>query len=213
MKPEDISLQLLREAPWNSNEIDSSMESRLRASVNLFGQVLNLVVRPIGNGIFEVLSGNQRLRLLREQGLDRTMCVVVDLDDAHARLLAQALNHIHGEDNAGLRAQVFREILEELPQEIVLSLLPETASSLHGFVTLGQADIAERLRAWELTQDARLKHFTAQLTAAQMEVVMEAIGRLMGAVRVGDGGNPNRKGIALYMLCKSYLESEDSKCR
>jgi len=211
VKVEEISLQLLREATWNSNEIDSPMESRLRASLDRFGQVQNLVVRPIGNGVFEVLSGNQRLRLMREQGLDRTMCVVVDLDDAHARLLAQALNHVHGEDNPGLRAQVFREILEDLPQETVLSVLPETAKSLQGIVLLGQADIAERIRTWQLTQDARLKHFTAQLTASQMEVVMEAIGRLMGAARAGEGGNPNRRGIALYRLCQEYLEREGSQ--
>ena len=62
------------------------------------------MVRPIGNERYEVLAGNQRLRVLRELDVDSVHCVVVDLDDADARLLAQALNRIHGDDDLELRA-------------------------------------------------------------------------------------------------------------
>ncbi len=61
------------------------------------------MVRPIGNERYEVLAGNQRLRVLRELDVDSVHCVVVGLDDADARLLAQALNRIHGDDDLGLR--------------------------------------------------------------------------------------------------------------
>ena len=72
--------------------------SGLRSSISKYGLVQNLVVRRIGDK-YEVLSGNQRLKLLREFNVKIVPGVIVDLDDAHARLLAQALNHIHGDDD------------------------------------------------------------------------------------------------------------------
>ena len=50
---------------------------------------------------------------------------VVNLDDTHAQLLAQALNHIGGEGNLGLKAELMREVLADLPEEQVLSALQE----------------------------------------------------------------------------------------
>jgi len=44
------------------------MLQRLRSSILKYGFIQNLVVRRIDNG-YEVLSGNQRLKLLRELNL------------------------------------------------------------------------------------------------------------------------------------------------
>ena len=104
MKVIDLPLVQLREAPWNPNRMEPAVQARLRTSVSRFGLVVNLVVRPLDDDSYEVLSGNQRLHLLQELDYANVPCVVVDLDDASARLLAQALNRIHGEDDLGLRA-------------------------------------------------------------------------------------------------------------
>ncbi len=75
-------------------------------------------------------------------------CVVVSADDAEARLLAQALNHIAGTEDIGLRAETLRRILESLSQDEVLALLPETAESLEQLTSMGEEDLSEHLRAW-----------------------------------------------------------------
>ncbi len=145
-----INLQLsqLQAATWNANRMDSAALSRLRESLSRYGMVLNLVVRSQADGYYEVLSGNQRLTVLMELGYGEVPCVVVKVDDAHARLLAQALNRIQGEDDLGLKAELVREVLKTLPQEDVLSLLPETTESLQALSSLGQADMAEYLQNW-----------------------------------------------------------------
>ena len=134
--------------------------------------------------------------------------MVVELDDARARLLSQALNHIKGDDDLGLRAGLVRQMLEALPQEELLAVLPETSESLQALASAGQEDLAEHLRAWEAAQSARLKHLQLQLTAGQLEVVEQALRRFIPSARGERQGNPNVRGIAMFLLCKDYLEKD-----
>lgn len=201
----DLSVDPLREAPWNPNIMDGEMLERLRVSISLYGLVEPLVVRPDGSETYEVLSGNQRLHLLKEQEYTIAPCVVIDVDDAHATLLAQALNHVHGTDDLGLRAELMREVLAAVPQNEVLSLLPETPESLRDLASLGQGDLAVHLQAWQRAQAARLRHLQFQLTDAQLEVVEETLARVLPRVRDAQGTSPNVRGTALYLLCRDYL--------
>ena len=108
----ELPLAQLVDAPWNPNQMSPAMLTRLQNSIRRYGLVENLVVRGIAGGLKEVLSGNKKLEVLKQLGQQLVPCVVVDLDDSQARLLAQALNVIQGEDNLGLRAEVMRKIIE-----------------------------------------------------------------------------------------------------
>ena len=91
-------------AQWNPNEMDTDMLSHLLHSVQRFDLVVPLVVRKVGDNRYETIGGAQRLSILRELGMTTAPCVVVEADDSEARLLGQALNHVAGSDNLGLRA-------------------------------------------------------------------------------------------------------------
>ena len=95
----ELPLVCLHPAHWNPNTLAPPKRSQLKSSVTMFDIVENLVVRVLANNTYEVLSGNQRLEVYREMGLKTAPCVVVDLSDAEARLLAQVLNRLHGEDD------------------------------------------------------------------------------------------------------------------
>ena len=206
MRVVNLHVRGLMPAAWNANIMDDEGQRRLEASLERYGLVQNLVVRPVGSGAYEVLSGNQRLMALKETGVARVPCVVVELDDAQARLLAQAMNRINGEDDLGLRAELIRQVLKEVPKAEVLALLPETAESLKGLETLGLADLTEHLQAWEYAQATRLRHLTVQLTGEQLHTVEEAFERV-GEGDTSNDGNPNTKGNALYRLSKHFLET------
>ena len=209
MKVIDLPMTSIRPADWNPNRMDEAMRSRMRASVERFGMVAPLVVRAIGAGMYEIIGGEQRFIALSETKAVSASCVVVTADDAEARLLAQALNHIAGTEDIGLRAETLRSILESVPQAEILSLLPETAESLEQLVSIGEEDLSEHLRAWNRAQSARLKHMTFQLTEEQLTVVNRALERSMAdAPAAGDGvGNPNQRGNALYHLSRAYLQT------
>ena len=87
-----------------------------------------------------------------------------------------------------------------------LAVLPESADSLRALAALGQQDLAEYLEDWQRAQGARLHHFTAQLTSDQLAVVRETLEPFLAQVAPGDGGNPNRQGLALLLLCQTYRE-------
>ena len=110
----EIPLERLVEDGDNANQMGEGMLQRLRNSITRYGLLENLLVRPLANGSYQVLSGNQRLKVLKEMKICTVPCEVVEVDDAHARLLAQALNHIRGEDDLGLQAESIREILRSI---------------------------------------------------------------------------------------------------
>ena len=86
----------------------------------------------------------------------------------------------------------------------MLSILPETTESLNELASLGTANLSEHLQAWQEAQAARLRHLTFQLTPVQLELVEEALERTMdGAAK--PNANPNRRGNALFNLCKEFL--------
>lgn len=204
----ELSIEVLKEAIWNVNQVDEAMMQRLRVSIGKYGLVQNLVVRQIGND-YEVLSGNHRLRLLHEMLIKKVPCVVVDVDDAHARLLAQALNHIHGDDDLGLRAELIREVMQVLPEEEVLAVLPDTMDGLKGMAHLGQETMAGYLQNWEKARAIRLRNLIFKLTQEQLQSVEKAIDQILPEAKRQQGISPNARGTALYLICKSFIEEEN----
>ena len=160
---------------------------------------------PLSQRLLEPLRRSVELRHLYVGAaqLDERVSVA-DGGDEEAMLLGQALNHIAGSDNLGLRAHVLRDLLESLPQQEILDLLPETSRSLQELTNLGEQSIAQALRQWEQMQKARLRHLAFQLTDAQLVVVVEALEHLNPLTELHPG-NPNRRGTALYLLCQWYL--------
>lgn len=210
MRLVDVSIESISPPPWNPNEMDQPMLDHLRCSIQRFGFVTPLVVRLVDDDRYETIGGAQRLSILKEMGVSAAPCVVVTADNTEARLLGQTLNHVAGSDNLGLRAQVLRDVLDSLPQQEVLDLLPETSASLEALTSVGHQSIAQALRNWEQIQKAKLRHLGFRLTDGQLKVVEEVLEQLNPLIVV-DQGNPNRRGMALHLLCVRFLEGQSQE--
>jgi ParB family transcriptional regulator, chromosome partitioning protein len=206
MKTTEIPIENILAAPWNANVMDARTIQRLRESISRYGLIQPLVVRQISKLQYEVLSGNQRLKVLKENKFTRVPCVIVNLDNAEAMLLAQALNGIHGDDDLAMKGAMLNQILSSIPKEKVLSLLPETAESLNALSTIGQDDLAEHLKVWQQAQSARLKHMQLQFSNEQLQTVEQALDMVIAKAKNTSSNNPNLRGTAMYLLARYYLE-------
>jgi DNA modification methylase len=150
----ELPLELLDEAPWNANRVSDRVLERIRRSLSEFGVVENLVARPhpVEPKRFEVVSGNHRLRLLRELGYATAPVVLVKLDDAEARLLAQTLNRTRGTDDPRAYARLLEEALERFTPAHVAAFLPESEATIERLLRRYRTDEPEQ--AHELTPPA-----------------------------------------------------------
>jgi hypothetical protein len=130
--PRELPLELLDEAGWNANRVSKPVLERIRRSLSEYGVVENLVARPHPSeaGRFEVISGNHRLRLLRELGYVTAPVLVVELDDAQARLLAQTLNRTRGVDDPVAYARLLEQLLQSYTPGRVAEFLPESEATI-----------------------------------------------------------------------------------
>jgi DNA modification methylase len=130
LKVKQIAVDELHNAPWNANRVPDDVLDKVRRSIAEFGVVENLVARPRPEGGYEVISGNHRLGIYREMGLTRAPVHVLEVDDAHARVLAQTLNRTRGQDDAEAYAQLLTDVLAEMDMDEVLSFLPESEKTI-----------------------------------------------------------------------------------
>ena len=202
----NVPAAALRAAPWNPNNMTAAMEAHLAASLDRFGLVVPVVVRPDGPDHYEVIGGNQRLAALQARGVDPIPCVVVSVDYTEARLLAQALNAIHGADDWNAKAALVRDLLAALPAETVAALLPDTPTALASWATLGQQGpdtLAQAVTVWAQAKAVRLERVSFPFTADQKATVEAAVARALPTVDAA--ATPNRRALALVTICTEWL--------
>jgi DNA modification methylase len=146
MDAQQLPVVSLVEAEWNANRVSRALLEKIRRSLREFGVVENLVARPHPErpGCFEVISGNHRLRLLRELGHLTAPVVVVELDDGQARLLAQTLNRTRGSDNPQAYARLLEELLASFEAATVADFLPETEATIERLLREYSPGVAEQ---------------------------------------------------------------------
>lgn len=142
-----IPLQQLRRAPWNANVVPAAVLEKVKQSIVTFGVVQNLVVRALPRDIladqldhlhYETIGGNHRLDLYRELKINPAPCMIVDVDDARARLLSEALNQVHGKDDPALYQQLLSDIVTlGTPTDDITRLLNESEDSLKKLLNAG----------------------------------------------------------------------------
>ena len=161
LKVKQIPVEELHNAPWNANRVPEDVLAKVRRSIADFGVVENLVARARPDGGYEVISGNHRLGIYREMGVTKAPVHVVDVDDAHARILAQTLNRTRGQDDAEAYAALLTDVLAEMDIEQVLAYLPESEESIARAMDLvmqtDDGDDADDPAAFELPENPESK--------------------------------------------------------
>jgi ParB family chromosome partitioning protein len=88
-----IPINLLVPNPYNPRAV-AKPDPALVASVRAHGIIEPLVVRPLGDGRYEIVAGERRYRAAQEAGLTEVPVVVWEADDQEAFALAMAENTV-----------------------------------------------------------------------------------------------------------------------
>ena len=86
----------------------------LKASIERDGFLAPVLLRPISDGKYEIVSGNHRVMAARELGLKVVPAVIKDIDDASAQRIAINLNTVHGNPNVELLAPFLAEMDDDV---------------------------------------------------------------------------------------------------
>lgn len=174
-----IDINRLVEADWNVNVTPPEIMARLEYSLKKFGQLENLLVREIeknGEKVYEILSGNHRSRLMKKLGFEKAMCLVVDLSDTEARLVAQAMNRLGGEDDINKKAQLYSFLIDKgVEKREIISLLPETENRIDALLKLRDMKMSEMFD--NLKEESNSVQMTISFTNEQWQIVNTALER------------------------------------
>jgi len=81
-------------ARWTEEQIQF-----LRASMSKFGITQYPIVRPVGNGEFELIDGEHRIKVAKELGKDEIEVLVVPMDEKDAAIANLMMNVARGEQD------------------------------------------------------------------------------------------------------------------
>ena len=130
----EIELSLLKPAPWNYKDDDDGFDEKLRANLERNDCVQNLIVRELGDGSYEVVNGNHRLKLLLDMGQERVMCydcgAIIELA---AKKLAIETNETRFKSDPKRMVQLVDIILSEFQIEDFQSTMPIPLSAIEAF--------------------------------------------------------------------------------
>jgi ParB family chromosome partitioning protein len=89
-----IKIKHIQESRVKLRGVDSfSVEfEELKTSIEKNGFIGSLLVRKIGDNIYEIIDGNHRLKALKELVIDSVMCTVKDIPQEEAVYLSMVMN-------------------------------------------------------------------------------------------------------------------------
>ena len=138
MEIKNVLVKDIKYAPYNPRKISDEVLSKLKRSIEEFGYVEPIVVNK---RTMHVVGGNQRLKVLRQLGIEEVQAVIVDLDDTHEKALNIALNKINGEWDLPLLKDLLLEIdTGEIDTEITGFDMPEIEELMNQFHVEGEED-------------------------------------------------------------------------
>lgn len=187
-----LPLDLIQRGKYQPRrDMDVTALEEMAHSIKTHGVIQPIVVRPVGDGRYEIVAGERRWRATQQAGLDRIPALVRELPDEAAIAMA-LIENIQREDlNPIEEAMALQRLQQEfqLTQQQVaeavgksrvtitnllrLIALPEEVKTLlsHGDLEMGHARALLGLPAEQQTEGAR--HVVARgLTVRQTEALV-----------------------------------------
>lgn len=176
----DIEVDSIRPNPYQPRqEFNDKALDELAASIKELGIIQPITVRSLGDGQFEIISGERRLRAARRAGLQRLPAFVREADSEQMLEMALVENVQREELNPIEVALGYKRLLEEcgLTQEEVAQKVSKSRATVANFLRL--LKLPPRIQAALRDKEVSMGHARALITIdeeeAQVELLEETI--------------------------------------
>lgn len=132
---QEIQIENLKKAPWNYKVEDAELQAKLEENIKRNGQLETVLVRSLGDGLYEVINGNHRLSAFQNAGIQKVMCYVVDgLSVEKAKRLAIELNETRFKADPKKMAELMAGLLLEYTAEDLGDTMPFSKTQLESYI-------------------------------------------------------------------------------
>ncbi len=153
---------------------DKTGLEELAASIRTHGVVQPIVIRPLQDGVFQIVAGERRWRAAQLAGLERMPALVRDTHEHHALELALVENLQREDLNAIDQARAYQRLLSEfsLTQEKLASRVGKSRASVAN--TLRLLKLPEEVQTWLQEGVINAGHAKALLSLPDADAILES---------------------------------------
>ncbi len=172
----EIDVDRIRPNPYQPRqEFNEEALDELAASIQQLGIIQPLTVRALGDGQFEIISGERRLRAARRAGLQRLPAFLRKADSEEMLEMALVENLQREELNPIEVALGYQRLMEEvgLTQEQIAEKVSKSRATVANFLRLLQ--LPPRIQAALRDKEVAMGHARALITIEDTEAQVELL--------------------------------------
>lgn len=127
-----VQTDLVEPNDWNPNEMDADQYAKAVTSIQTFGFVVPIVVRPhpTKDDRYQIIDGENRWLAAKDERLDEIPVSFTTFSDSDSQQLTIILNEVHGQANPQKLGMLLRKLSAVESKDTLLSRLPFTREAL-----------------------------------------------------------------------------------
>ena len=202
-----VPVDLCDPNPWNPNKMDAFTYGKLVDSMNMYGAVDPLTIRPNGKR-WQIIDGEHRWGVARDLGYEEYPAFNTGpIDDTRAMKLTITLNELKGQYDPGDMSELLSTLLEaEDPLQLSRSL-PFTDIALQGMVGLADLDLTADLKA-AVGKGEALKEERTRWVERVFRLTTDANAVVQSALDKAKAGEEMNDVQALEFVCADFLAGD-----
>lgn len=162
---QEVPVGALRPNTWNPNEQTPRVSAAVRESIDAFGFIDPVLVRPHPDGDgYEIVDGEHRWQAAIDNGDSEVAVIVRDLSDTDAKRLTVILNETRGQADVIGLATLLDSLAQEMPVDELIMGLPYTPDELGDLIKMADLD-------WNTTGDVARKATGEEHESAGWETI------------------------------------------
>jgi len=134
-----ISIDYLQPNTWNPNKMDKKTYQAEKESIEQYGVIAPIIVRPFQEG-YEIVDGEHRLNVCYDLGYKEIPCIVIhNLEDKDAKKLTIILNETKGQNDKIELGKLLGDLEKDFGDNLKLGL-PFNLDDLEDLIDFGNVD-------------------------------------------------------------------------